>query len=218
MTDETPPTAESRDRIRTSYDAVADEYQHRLGDELSGKPLDRALLGSLLEQALPGAPIADLGCGPGHIAGWLTSRGASVVGVDLSPAMVKAAERTHPEAEFRVGDLLELPAEHAEFGAAVAAYAIVHLEPHELRPAFAEMHRTLRPGAPLLLSFHIGTELRHMDDWWGHPVNLDFRFFEVAAVTEALTDAGLTTEATMTRAPYPHEVATQRAYLLARAR
>ena len=95
---------------RRSYDTVAGAYAGRLRDELDGKPLDRALLAALLEQLPAGTPVADLGCGPGHVTGWLAARGATAVGVDLSPGMIEVARREQPGAEFRVGDLLSLPA------------------------------------------------------------------------------------------------------------
>ncbi|MFD8697553.1 class I SAM-dependent methyltransferase [Kitasatospora purpeofusca] len=136
-------------RVRASYDTVAEEYRKRIGDELAFKVMDRALLGVVLEEAA-GGPVADLGCGPGHITGWLGGRGATAVGVDLSPAMVALARREHPGAEFRVGDLLALPAADGEFAAAVALYSVIHLEPGELRPAFEEIRRVLRPSGVLL--------------------------------------------------------------------
>ena len=46
--------------VRATYDAVARAYDAHIGDELSGKPLDRALLESLIELAGPGT-IADVG-------------------------------------------------------------------------------------------------------------------------------------------------------------
>ncbi|MFJ9825008.1 class I SAM-dependent methyltransferase [Streptomyces sp. NPDC101160] len=208
--------AGAHERVRRSYDAVAAEYRARIGDELAGKPLDRALLGALVEEAGAGAVIADLGCGPGHIAGWLAGRQRRVVGVDLSPAMVAIGSDRHPEAEFREGDLLRLPARDGEFGAAVALYSLIHLAPDELSPALAEIRRVLRPGAPLLVAFHIGTEVRNLTEWWGHPVDVDFHYLEPTAVTGALREAGFRIEAELERAPYPHEAATRRAYLLAR--
>jgi trans-aconitate methyltransferase len=57
--------------VRRSYDTVAGEYVAGFRDELAGKPLDRALLVCLAEQAEQGTAIADLGCGPGHVAAWL---------------------------------------------------------------------------------------------------------------------------------------------------
>jgi 2-polyprenyl-3-methyl-5-hydroxy-6-metoxy-1,4-benzoquinol methylase len=72
------------DRARRSYDAVAGKYADSYSGELAGKPLDRALLACLIEQAGPGTPIADVGCGPGHIADWIAGHGRAAVGIDLS--------------------------------------------------------------------------------------------------------------------------------------
>ncbi|MFE9653129.1 class I SAM-dependent methyltransferase [Micromonospora sp. NPDC006431] len=91
------------DRVRRSYDTVAAEYRERLAEELAGKPLDRALLAALVELAGPGAPVADLGCGPGHVTHWLAGRGVPAVGVDLSPGMVAQARRAYPGGEIARG-------------------------------------------------------------------------------------------------------------------
>jgi ubiquinone/menaquinone biosynthesis C-methylase UbiE len=204
------------DRIRRSYDTVAAEYAARLGDELAGKPLDRALLAALVEQAEPDTPIADLGCGPGHVAAWLAGRGARTVGIDLSDGMVEVGRQTYPAVEFRQGDLRALPAADAEFGAAVAFYSLIHLDPADLRPALAEAHRVLRPGGLLLVAFHMGSEVRHLDEWWGHEVDVDFRFLDPGHIAELLAGIGYTVEMRMERTHYPHEAQSRRAYLLAR--
>jgi SAM-dependent methyltransferase len=204
------------DPVRRSYDTVAEKYAADLRDELAHKPLDRALLACLAEQAADGAPVLDLGCGPGHVAAWLAGRGATAVGVDLSPEMVAVGAREFPDVEFRAGDFLDVPAGEGEFGAVVAFYSIIHLAPGELRRAFAEIRRVLRPGGPVLVSFHVGTDVRHFAEWWGHAVDLDFRFFETPQVAAAMEDAGLAVEARVEREPYAQEVATRRGYLLAR--
>jgi SAM-dependent methyltransferase len=206
------------DSVRRSYDAVAKEYATGFRDELAHKPLDRALLGCLIEQAEKGAPTADLGCGPGHVSAWLASQGTAAVGIDLSARMIDIGRAEHPEVEFREGDLLELPAADGEFAAAVALYSIIHLDPGELRRAFAEMRRVLRPYALLLVAFHIGSEVRHLAEWWGHEVDVSFRFFEPEDIASALGDAGFRTEMRLERVSYPEEIETRRAYLLARRR
>src|ERR1700735_3295000 len=157
---------------RRSYDAVAGPYADGLRDDLSGKPLDRALLAALLEQRPAGTPVGDLGCGPGHITGWLAAQdlamqGAAAVGIDLSPGMIEVARREQPRAEFRVGDLLSLPAADGEFGAVIAFYSVIHLNPGELPAALAEMYRVLRPGGLVLLTFHVGTEWGPLHPWRG---------------------------------------------------
>jgi SAM-dependent methyltransferase len=204
------------DRVRRGYDAVAREYVEHFGDELAHKPLDRALLSALLEGVGDEAPIADLGCGPGHVASWLAARGAAAVGIDLSPHMVEIGRRTYPEVDFRQGDLLSLPAADGEFGAVVCFYAIIHLEPRELPLAFSEIHRTLRPAGRFLISFHVGSEVRHRRDWWGHEVDLEFRFFEPAPIVHLLQQGGLVVEAELERRNYPEEAATRRMYLMGR--
>jgi hypothetical protein len=74
----------------------------------------------------------------------------------------------------------------------------------------------LRPGGPLLVSFHVGTEVRHLTEWLGHQVDVDFHFLEPDEVAEALRDAGLVPYARLERHAHPGEVETRRAYLLAR--
>ncbi|MEU2613015.1 class I SAM-dependent methyltransferase [Micromonospora sp. NPDC007271] len=207
---------DERERTRRSYDTVAAEYHARLADELTDKPVDRALLAALLELAVPGTPVADLGCGPGHVTDWLSGRGVPAVGIDLSPQMVAVARHAYPGAEFREGDLLRLPAADGEFGAAVALYSVIHLAPDELRPALAEACRALRPGAPLLVAVHLGSEVRHLNEWWGHPVDVDFRFLAAETLLGALDDAGFAVQARLERTSYPHEVETRRLYVLAR--
>lgn len=202
------------ENVRASYDAVAEPYREQFADELDRKPLDRALLRAVVELAA-NRPIADLGCGPGHVSQWLSANGARVVGIDLSPAMVEAARGAVVDAEFRVGDLRELPAQDGEFGAAVVFYSIIHVADADRPLAWRELARVLAGGGTALVAFHVGDEVRHRDEWFGQPVNLDFRLLEPAVVTQELESAGFAVRATLTRAHEPGEVETVRAYVLA---
>ena len=44
--------------------------------------------------------IADIGCGPGQIARYLADHGAQAMGIDLSPEMVRLAQRLSPDIPF----------------------------------------------------------------------------------------------------------------------
>ncbi|QEN15686.1 class I SAM-dependent methyltransferase [Mycolicibacterium sp. ELW1] len=55
-----------------------------------------------------GSHILDAGCGPGRVGGYLASVGHRVVGVDVDPALIEAAEQDHPGPRWLVGDLAEL--------------------------------------------------------------------------------------------------------------
>src|SRR5215470_2502040 len=53
--------------------------------------------------------VIDIATGPGFVAAAAAKRGAMVVGVDFSAAMVAEAQRNYPEVEFREGDAEQLP-------------------------------------------------------------------------------------------------------------
>ena len=91
------------ERVRDSYDRVAERYAEEIGGELAGKPLDRALLRCLIElvadveESTGTGVVADLGCGPGHIAAYLAAQGVPTIGIDISPAMVEVGRRRYPD-------------------------------------------------------------------------------------------------------------------------
>ncbi|TFV56832.1 class I SAM-dependent methyltransferase [Mycobacterium sp. PS03-16] len=74
----------------------------RAGDDLAGEA-------RLVDAMVPrGAHILDAGCGPGRVGGYLAAAGHRVVGVDVDPALIEAAEQDHPGPRWLVGDLAEL--------------------------------------------------------------------------------------------------------------
>jgi SAM-dependent methyltransferase len=203
--------------IASSYDRLAPAYAEHFMGELAHKPLDRALLAMFAAEVGAGAHVADFGCGPGQIARDLAARGLAVVGVDLSPGMITLARELTPGVDFRVGSMLALDIPDASLGGLTAFYAIVHFSHDELARAACEMHRVLRPGGLALLSFHVGTERIHKDELLGAAVDLDFVFFEMRTVLDALERAGFAIEARIERAPYTAvEHPSTRGYVLAR--
>lgn len=74
----------------------------RAGDDLAGEA-------RFIDAMVPrGARILDAGCGPGRLGGYLAEAGHQVVGVDVDPALIEAAEEDHPGPRWLVGDLAEL--------------------------------------------------------------------------------------------------------------
>lgn len=91
----------------------------RAGDDLAGES-------RLVDAMVPRhARILDAGCGPGRVGGALAEAGHDVVGVDVDPFLIEAAEQDHPGPLWMVGDLaeLDLPARGiaAPFDAVVCA-------------------------------------------------------------------------------------------------
>ncbi|WP_309117975.1 methyltransferase domain-containing protein [Saccharothrix sp.] len=210
--------------VQASYDAVAAQYAARLGDELDHKALDRGLLDAFLDLAGSG-PIADLGCGPGHVTRYLTARHPDVTGIDVSPHMIDIARAAAPEITFTVGSMLGLPVADEAFSGLVTLYSIIHLSDADRTTACREFARTLRPGSWLLVAFHTdapgfpsGT-VNHLTTLFDAAVNLNFRFLNPADVIGDLETAGFTITATTIRQPVPAvEYPSRRCYLLAQRR
>ncbi|MFJ8437055.1 class I SAM-dependent DNA methyltransferase [Kitasatospora sp. NPDC094019] len=201
---------------RTFYDAVAADYADRYRDALAAMPWDRALLGVFAELVTTagGGRVADLGCGPGRITGHLAELGLDVRGLDLSPRMVELARAAHPGIPFEAGSLLDLPYRDGELAGAVAWYSIIHTPAGQLPGVFAEFHRVLAPGAPLLLAFQVGDDALRLDRPFGRPVTLDFRCQRPERIEALAAAAGLRVTTRLVREPEPDE-RTPQAYLLA---
>jgi ubiquinone/menaquinone biosynthesis C-methylase UbiE len=204
---------------RAAYDTVARDYAALLHDELARKPIDRAVLGAFAEliAADGGGAVADLGCGPGRVTGYLASLGVDAFGVDLSPGMIEVAKEAHPGLRFTVGSMDALDVEDASLAGALAWYSIIHT-PDDRQPAlFAEFARVIRPGGWLLLAFQVGDEVVHLSHAYGHDLSLDTRRQRPERIAKVLDAAGFDEFARTVRAADAPEKSPQ-AYVLARAR
>ena len=132
-----------------------------LFNELTGLPFESWLLRRVVELS-DGAPVIEVGTGPGHVAAFLAEAGADATGLDLSPEMVDEARRRYPGVSYQVGDLRQLmrPTTHDGWGAVLAWYSLIHLAASELPAAIASLARPLRSNGWLVLALHAGAEVR----------------------------------------------------------
>jgi len=204
--------------IRESYDSAAAAYAEHLSDELASKPLDRHLLNRFAEETRGRGPVADLGCGPGHVARYLSQQGVTIFGVDFSAKMVAMARNLNPDVDFRVEDMRHLSASDASLAGLVLFYSIVHFDLPELCSVFREARRVLVAGGLALVSFHAGEYVVHRDELFGAPVSLDFRAHLPETIVEALRSASFAVIEEVQREPYEGaEYPSRRCYLFARA-
>src|SRR5439155_15144037 len=75
----------------------------------------------------PVAKLLDVASGPGFVAAAAVERGAIVVGVDFSLAMVDYARRRHPTLTFMEGDAEKLPLPDRNFDAVVMNFGLLHV-------------------------------------------------------------------------------------------
>ncbi|HEY0005062.1 MAG TPA: class I SAM-dependent methyltransferase [Pyrinomonadaceae bacterium] len=204
--------------LQTSYDRVAADYAEQFLSEMEKKPFDWKMLDWLAERVGALGVICDMGCGPGQIARYLYDHGAKVCGVDLSRAMVEQAESLHPAIGFEQGDMLALEGvADNSYGGIAAFYSIIHVPRPLVGQALQELKRVLRPEGILLLTFHIGQEIIHRDEWWGKEVSVDFIFYQTEEMKDYLRLAGFELQEVIERDPYADaEYPSRRAYIFAR--
>src|SRR4051812_36639980 len=113
MTGGTPPAAGGRRSARVSsesvqraYSSLARQYIDALGSVEQVHPDDLAFIRRHLGQAR--GRVLDIGCGPGHLSGFLHSLDVDVSGIDLVPEFLAHARRSHPGVGFEVGSALDV--------------------------------------------------------------------------------------------------------------
>jgi SAM-dependent methyltransferase len=170
-----------------AYDAVAALYADLFQGALDDQPLDRAALDVFAEvvRTAGGGPVAELGCGPGHVTAYLQKLGLDMFGLDLSPAMINLAREAYPELRFEVGSMDALNLADGGLRGIVSWYSVIHTPPQELPAYFREFRRVLAPDGHLLLGFFEseGEPVTPFD----HKVTLAYRWpiDELAALARA---------------------------------
>ncbi|WP_256107912.1 class I SAM-dependent methyltransferase, partial [Streptomyces sp. ODS05-4] len=151
-----PPRDEVRDqgRVREFFTARAARWDERFPDDGPRFAAAVAELG-----LRPGDAVLDAGCGTGRALAPLRAavgpRG-TVLGADLTPAMLAAAVRAGRDAEARLllADVARLPLRNGALDAVFGAGLLSHLpDPAE---DLAELARVVRPGGSLALFHPLG--------------------------------------------------------------
>jgi ubiquinone/menaquinone biosynthesis C-methylase UbiE len=142
--------------VDENWDSIADWYADLVRSGSSMHQFSRDILLKVLPDNLSGLDVLDVGCGEGIVTRALATRGAHVVGVDPTQALIahaRATERAHPPgATYRLDDgtTLETVAE-ASMDVVTASLSLNNIP--DLDAALQSIRRVLRPGG--LLAFTV---------------------------------------------------------------
>jgi SAM-dependent methyltransferase len=189
---------------RSSYDIDASGYADKVRGLLDARPYLRASLGLFAElvQGAGGGPVADVGCGPGYVTGYLHDAGVDAFGIDLSAEMIAIARRDHPDLRFEVGTMTDLDLADDSVAGIVAFWSVIHVPDRAIPGVFEQFRRVLRPQGLLLIGFHVGDETRHTSEGYtGRAINVDSHHRRPGKITGWLRDAEFTIEAELVIGP-----------------
>jgi SAM-dependent methyltransferase len=189
---------------RSSYDADAAGYAEKVSGLLGEMDYLRASLTLFAELVLAdgGGPVADIGCGPGHVTRFLDDAGVDAFGIDLSPEMVALARRDHPDLRFDVGTMTDLDLADDSLAGLVAFWSVIHVPDHAVPGVFEQFRRVVRPQGLVLVGFHVGDQTQHTSEGYtGRPINVSSHRRRPATVTQWLRDAGFAIEAELVIGP-----------------
>jgi SAM-dependent methyltransferase len=155
---------EHYETLKARFDQAAKLYDTQFGPPSGSRP-GNPLLCWLRDEHLtllrglvkPGAGLLDIGCGTGEEAIRLVQEGYSVLGIDVSPAMIWQAQAKSGSLGLRRGLVFKtLPAgkiatldERGPFQGAYASLGTLNTEP-DLAGLAEGLHALLEPGAPFL--------------------------------------------------------------------
>lgn len=170
--------------------------------------LERELILELVGD-VKGRKVLDIGCGDGELALLLSKRGASVVGVDASGAMIEAAKAKAPRHDadiaFQVAQAQQLPFAAETFDVVTAITILCFVQ--DARPVFREVSRVLRPGGRFVIGelgkWSTWAVQRRIRAWLGSPLWRRGRFRTAGELRALAQNAGLSVQAVRGAIFYP---------------
>jgi len=131
------------DGVQRMFDRIAPVYDAMNRVMTAG--LDRRWRRITVEQVVrSGDRVLDACCGTGDLAIAARARGADVVGLDFSAAMLDRARTKAREIEWVRGDVLALPFDDESFDAVTVGFGVRNVD--DLEAGLRELRRVLRTG------------------------------------------------------------------------
>ena len=156
----------------------------------------------------PGERVLDVGCGDGNYTGPAAERTGSAVGLDRSPAMLRAASKRlgdRPGLRWVEGDGLSLPFRDSSFDVVLIVTVLCFAKDPQV--VVNEAFRVLRSGGRIVLGelgrYSSWALIRRVRGLLGSTIWRDARFFDRRELRSLLESAGFTDTTTAAAIFYP---------------
>lgn len=157
-------------------------YIHDQGFSSLAQGAAIAVIGLLQRAGIREGLVLDLGCGGGPAAAAFVRAGYEVLGLDVSPAMIRLARCRVPRAQFRVGNLSTIAIPPCNAVAAIGEVLNYLPTPASLRRLVHRVFESLRPGG--LFVFDLREAPRPGDPlhWTGGRAGRDWAVLAISKV------------------------------------
>ncbi|HEY8270118.1 MAG TPA: class I SAM-dependent methyltransferase [Pseudobdellovibrionaceae bacterium] len=166
--------SETEQKQKDYYNSIAVTYDQHYSNEYALTYRNKQFDSFLEGQDLQGKLVLDACCGGGQNTSYFLSRGAKVIGMDISEKQCEHFAKHYPQAEVVCGSVLvtSFPDAHFDF---IVTESFHHLHPYTAK-GLKEYMRILKPGGKLFLwEPHSGSILDFARKIW---YRLDSNYFE----------------------------------------
>jgi SAM-dependent methyltransferase len=171
-----------------TYDQIAAIYYEKWRDRSAIHRHLTRFVDMIRVYGLGALPVLDIGCGPGFDAAFFRQSGLRAVGLDLSPAMMRAG-RPEFGGDYVQADMRHLPLASG-VGGLWAGASLLHLPRQEVPAILRHFAGFLVPGGLLYLSLKAGQGAEWTAQSHGVPLPRYFVYWQPEALDQALRDAG----------------------------
>lgn len=124
----------------------------------------------MIEKYFPPSGIfLEAGCGSATDTYYYKKKDRKFIGMDISEEALRMASQQKNIDAVRVGDICIMPFPDAYFDGIWNLGVMEHFNSSAMKGAFAEMRRTLKPGAHLILLWPSAWNLVNIFFWWLFP-------------------------------------------------
>jgi SAM-dependent methyltransferase len=191
------------------YESFGNDYARVIENNAYNAHFERPSTLALMPEVW-GQNVLDAGCGPGAYVPWLLEHGASVVGIDVSPAMLEIAKsKFSGKAQFHLHDLSNpMTMLASETFDIILSSLMIHYV-RDLEKLFSEFRRVLKNQGKIIFSTHhpfldMGASVTKnyfqrellAQDWYtvGRPVKVRFYRRPLSEITKAISANGFVIE------------------------
>ncbi len=104
------------------------------------------------------AKLLEIGCGPGNITRYLLSKRPDfdILGIDIAPNMIAAAQKNNPGARFAIMDSRDISKLNEKYDGMIVGFCLPFLTPEESVKLIADAHALLYSNSLIYISFMEG--------------------------------------------------------------